>query len=368
MSRWVFGAAVAAVLGAAHSVLNARLIRVPPARPRPCRESVSVLLPARDEADRITPALRSLMAQRGLPDLEILVLDDCSTDDTAGVVRRVGGDDERVRVLVGEPPPAGLPGKPHACAHLVREARGAVVVLVDADVELAPHAVAAAVELLRGNGLVAVSPFPRQLADGLGPRLTQPLLQWLLLVLLPMRLAERSPRPSMSAANGQFLVIDAASLRAAGGYEAIAGAVLDDMAVVRLLKRAGGRTALVDGSTVARCRMYAGWSDLGRGYEKSLWSATGSPWAAAAVVGAFGWVYLVPPVAALFGSRAGLVGYLAGVASRVVTGRKTGARVWPDALAHPVSVAVLLGLVARSWWARLTGGLTWKGRALDGSS
>ena len=75
---------------------------------------------------------------------------------------------------------------------------------------------------------------------------------------------------------------------------------------------------------------------------------------------ALGW--LVPPLAALAGSRVGAVGYAAGVAGRVVAGRRTGARVWPDALAHPVSVAALLALTASSWRGRRSGALRWKGR------
>lgn len=103
------------------------------------------------------------------------------------------------------------------------------------------------------------------------------------------------------------------------------------------------------------------------GYEKSLWSATGGPAAATALSAGLAWLFLLPPLAALVGSRAGLVGYLAGVAGRVVAARHTGGRVWPDSLAHPVSVGVLLVLVARSWRARRTGRLVWKGRVLGES-
>ena len=364
----VRGAAVGSVAAAVHTVVNARLMRVPPANPAECVEPVSVLVPARDEAHRIAPTIRSLLAQRGVPDLEVVVLDDGSSDGTADVVRRVAGGDERLRVVTGDEPPAGLPGKPHACAQLAALARGRVLVFVDADVVLEPHAVAAAVDLLRGNGLDIVSPFPRQLADGAATRLVQPLLQWSWLVFLPLRLAERSPRPSLSAANGQFLVVDTAAYHRSGGFAGVATAVLDDLALMRAVKRSGGRGVVVDGSTVAACRMYEDWAQVRQGYEKSLWSATGHPVAAVAVAAVFAWLYVLPPVAALAGSRAGAIGYAAGVLSRVVAARHTGGRAWPDALAHPVSVGALLTLLARSWRARRTGRLQWKGRSLRGSS
>ncbi|MFD5824116.1 glycosyltransferase [Lentzea sp. NPDC060358] len=364
----VRGAAAGSALAAAHALVNARLMRVPAADPAECREPVSVLVPARDEAHRIAPTVASLLAQRGVADLEIIVLDDGSTDGTAGEVRRVAGDDPRVRVVEGKQPRDGVPGKPHACAQLADLAGGRVLVFVDADVVLAPHAIAAAVEVLRDNDLDLVSPFPRQLADGTGARLVQPLLQWSWLVFLPLRLAERSPRPSLAAANGQFLVVDAAAYDRSGGFRGIATAVLDDIALLRAVKRSGGRGVVVDGSTVADCRMYEDWAEVRDGYEKSLWSATGSPAGAVALSLVLAWLYVLPPVAALAGSRAGALGYAAGVLTRVVTARHTGGRVWPDAFAHPVSVGVLVSLVGRSWRARRAGRLHWKGRSLGESS
>jgi hypothetical protein len=108
--------------------------------------------------------------------------------------------------------------------------------------------------------------------------------------------------------------------------------------------------------------MYDGWAQLRDGYAKSLWSAFGSPGGAAAVVGTLGVVYLLPPLAALRGSRAGLVGYAAGVTGRVLAARRTGSRVWPDSLAHPASVATLGWLVATSVRRERAGTLMARGR------
>jgi hypothetical protein len=355
-----------AVAATVHQLWNLRALRDPPREPPVVAEPVSVLVPARDEAHRIGPAVRAVLAQRGVPDLEVLVLDDGSTDGTADVVRAVAGGDPRLRLLAGARPRPGLPGKPHACAQLAEAAGGAVLVFVDADVELAEHAVAAAVAVLREARLDLVSPWPRQLADGAAARLVQPLLAWSWMVTLPLRRAERSPRPALVAANGQFLVADAAALRRAGGFAAVAGEVLDDLALARAVKRAGGRVAVADGSDLARCRMYSGWADLSAGYRKSLWAAFGPAPLSAAVAAGLALVWVVPALGALAGSRAGMVGYAAGVASRVVAAARTGGRAWPDALAHPVSVSTLLGLLAASWSGHRRGTLSWKGRVLSG--
>jgi hypothetical protein len=123
---------------------------------------------------------------------------------------------------------------------------------------------------------------------------------------------------------------------------------------------------VADGTALAACRMYDGWDELSAGYRKSLWAAFGPAPASAAVAAVLALAYVVPPAAALAGSRAGLVGYAAAVASRVLAARRVGGRCWPDALAHPVSVSVLLGLLGASWRGHRRGTLTWKGRRLDG--
>ena len=100
--------------------------------------------------------------------------------------------------------------------------------LADADVVLAPEAVAATVALLADTGLDLVSPYPRQDAPG-ATRLVQPLLQWSWLTFLPLRLAERSARPSLSAANGQLLAVTRAAYDRAGGHAAVALAAARDL-------------------------------------------------------------------------------------------------------------------------------------------
>ena len=348
-----------------HTIVNAALLR----RPRTgatTTERVAVLLPLRDEADRVTPCLRALLGQSGVPHLEIFVLDDGSTDGTAEVVRAVAGD--KVRLLTGAPLPDGWLGKPHACAQLASAAGDVdVLVLVDADVVLAPGAIAGGVELLRSAGVQLLSPYPRIVGSG---RLVQPLLQWSWLTFLPLRAMERSPRPSLAAAGGQWLVLDRTGYERAGGHAAVRDDVLEDIGLARAVKRAGGRIALADGSALAECLMYTSWRELRDGYSKSMWASFGSPAGAAAVVGLLVLLYVVPPVAAVVLLAVGavewaglaLAAYLLGVVGRVVAARATGGRAWPDALAQPVSIVLFAALVVRSFALRRRGALSWRGR------
>ena len=356
-----------AVAGTAHAAWNLRRLRVPPPDPPPVAERVAVLLPVRDEAHRVTPCVRSVLAQRGVRDLTVLVLDDGSQDGTAEVVRRAAAGDDRLRVLTGDRLPTGWWGKPWACQQLADAAGGPdvdadVLVFVDADVVLEPHAVASSVALLRWAALDLVSPYPRQVAESPAERLVQPLLQWSWLTTLPLRLAERSPRESLAAANGQLVVVDATAYRRAGGHRAVRAEMLEDVALLRAVKRTGGRGTVADGTGLASCRMYDGWPDLRDGYAKSLWSAFGSTPGAAAVTAGLLTTYVLPPLAALRGSRTGLLGYVAAVLGRVLVGRRVGSRVWPDALAHPASVATFGWLVATSVRGHRAGTLQARGR------
>ena len=313
-----------------HSALN----RWAPSSAGPAA-TVSVLVPARDEASRIGGLLATLPR-----DVEVLVLDDGSTDGTADRVRAAG-----FPVLTGRPLPAGWLGKPWACQQLADAATGEVLVFVDADVVLAPGAVDATVAAL--DGLDLVSPYPRQLADG-PARLVQPLLQWSLLTFLP-RGGVRSSRPSLSAANGQLLAVRRAAYDRAGGHAAVRDQVVEDVALLRAVKRTGGRGGVVDGTRLASTRMYEDWPALVEGYTKSLHTVP-FPVPALLLV-----LYVLPWCRR---GRSARIACAAGVLGRCATAARTGAPV-TDAVAHPVSVLVLCWLWLRS---RLARERTWKGR------
>jgi cellulose synthase/poly-beta-1,6-N-acetylglucosamine synthase-like glycosyltransferase len=355
-----------AIAASAHTALNARLLRRPRRVGPAVQIEAAILLPARNEATCIADGLRSLLTQDLTPPPSIVVLDDGSDDGTADLAGEVAAGDPRVRVLRGDPVPPGWLGKPHACWQLAAAAPSTaeVLVFVDADVRLAPHAVRSAVELLETHGLDFVSPYPRQLAGGPAERLVQPLLQWSWLTFLPLRLAEHARRPSLAVANGQFLVVRRAAYDRAGGHASVPNTVLEDVALARALRRHGARGGIVDGTELASCRMYESWAQLRDGYGKSLWTAFGSPPGAAAALGLLGLMYLLPPAAMLRGSRLGALGYLAAVAGRVLAARRCGARTWPDPLAHPLSIALVIQLTLRSLRAHRRGELHWKGRSL----
>ncbi len=364
----ITAASAIAVGLAAHTAVNLRLLRRPdPAAPA-VTERVSVLVPARDEEAHVEQTVRSLLAQQGIDDLEVVVLDDGSTDRTAELL--AGITDPRLVVIHGQdqPPPDGWLGKPWACARLAERATGTVLVFADADVRFEPWAVRAAVHELRSGGFALVAPYPHQLAGTWLERLVQPLVTWSWAATMPLGWAERSARPSLSAANGQFLVLDTTAYRAIDGHAAVRGNVLEDIGLMRALKRHDARTATVDGSHLASCRMYDSPAAVVDGYAKSLWAAFNGPAGSVAANGLLVAAYVLPAMAAVTARRTstravGLAGYAAGVASRALVARRTGERVLPDALAQPVSIAAFAALNVVSWRRHLLGTNTWKGRS-----
>lgn len=355
---------VLAILLAGHSLLNVALLRRPAAF-EPVPERVSVLLPVRDEAAIVGSCLTALLRSAGVPNLEILVLDDGSTDGTAEVVRSLAGTDPRLRLLHGRDLPVGWLGKPYACQQLAAQATGTALVFLDADVTMAPTGIARSVSLLRTRGLDLVSPYPRQSYHRGWPALVQPLLQWSWLTLVPLRIAERSTRSSFAVANGQFLVCDAAAYEAAGGHAAVRDSVIEDIALLRGFLAAGRHGTVADGTELATCRMYDSWSALVAGYTKSLWAAGGSRLRSAGQVGFLLLCFVLPLAGALAGSWWCAVGYGAAVINRVVTdaaSRAPAPRAY--ALFQPLSILILGWLVLRSWRAHRAGTITWKGRPL----
>lgn len=364
-----------AALGATTAAYNLVTLRTLPRGVAGVIEPVTVCVPARDEAARLPALIADLRAQTGVPRMNVLILDDASTDDTYDAALAAIAGDERFTVLRSAAHPApGWTGKSAACARLAARTDAAALVFVDADVRLAPHAVAAAVTELRRRCAGLVSAWPIQEAGSTTERLVQPLLAWSWASTLPVGPANHSLRPSTAVACGQFLAVDADAYRAGGGHAAVAASATEDLDLARAVRRAGHRTALVTAGPAAKTRMYTGQTELTDGYTRWLWSAYGGrldTGAAVAILAAL--AYGIPPLAAIFGRgrtrRAGLLGYLAAVASRLTarTIETRRAPTGPDvasAVAHPLSVAHYLSLWTRSHHRHRTGRLRWKQRPL----
>ena len=145
--------------------------------------------------------------------------------------------------------------------------------------------------------------------------------------------------------------------------------VIEDVEILRTLKRHGYRGVPMDGSPIAMCRMYEGPKDVFHGYTKSLWSAFGSTSGAVGGIAALGLIFVIPTILGAASRnpttrRWGAAAYVAGTVGRVATARRTGTSVWPDAFLMPLSAAAFATLTAASVLRHKRGTAQWKGRSV----
>jgi len=316
--------------------------------------TVSVVIPARNEALRIGPALAALAADPQVD--EVVVVDDQSSDATADVAGAAGA-----MVVAGHPLPAGWVGKPWALQQGAEAATGTWLVTVDADVEPRPGFVAALVAALEREGLDHLSAGGRFVCATPGSRLLHPAMLATLVYRFGPPGAGLRPRPDRLQANGQCTVTRRAALLAAGGWYPVAGHLTDDVALARHLSRHGWRVGFADGTRLFDVRMHddaAGvWRDWGRSLPMP--DVTRWPWQVAdlAVV----WVAQALPLPRLLGRRgdrldvallAARFGLLVATASAY---RRRGLAWWLSPLAD-------LAVAARLTAGALRPGRTWRGR------
>lgn len=322
---------------------------------------VSILIPLRNESDNVEGVLQSVLEQNDLLDFEVIALDDNSTDDTAVKLRDTTA--ANLKILNGGTLPEGWLGKNYACHQLTQHATGDYLVFVDADVRLAPNAVASSIQQMNMLHWDFISPYPRQIALSFLERLTQPLLQWSWFVSLPLRVAENLQRPSMVVANGQLLIIRREPYSKSGGHYAVKAEVLDDMELARSLIRNGFSGGVADGSKVAECRMYSTNRELIQGYTKSQWRAFSNPFGATLVIGVLLVTSVLPFLMGLLGQIVGWYAYFTIVMTRLLVAGKTKSVVSSAAL-HPLSAAFWIYLIVNSWLMKRNGELTWRGRKI----
>jgi dolichol-phosphate mannosyltransferase len=349
----------AVVRGALLAVAAGRLLRgarrarpLEAGRGRADPSRVTVVVPARDEADRIGPCLRSLAGEG----VEVVVVDDGSTDTTVTVARDLGA-----RVVDAGPLHGGWAGKAHALHVALGAVDTPLVVSLDADCRLEPGAVAALVGALDGHVVVSAA-LAVDAPDPLGRAVHASMLATLLYRLGPPGVPAR--RPARAMANGQCMVFDRAAFLARGGFEPVAGNLVEDVAVARHLAGAGASVAFVDGTRIGHVEGYGGAADTLRGWGRSLAlsDVTSPPWMLAdlAVV----WSVMALPLPRLLSGRgdavdrAAIVLRLGAAAATAGAFRQRGPALLLAPLADLlVAVRLTLGAVwpSRSWRGRTYG-------------
>ena len=234
---------------------------------------VSAIIPAKDEEASLPNCLESVRAQT-YPNLEVIVVDDRSTDGTAAIARDTAARDARVRVLTITELPVGWTGKAHALDVAAKEARGDWLWFLDADTRHAPECLEVVMAYAKANRAALASLLPEMRCETFWERLVQPLMGIVLMRSFPVwRVNRDSDR--MAFANGQFILVERSAYEAAGGHEAVRDRFVEDIYLAQNVKGLGYPIRTAIGVGISSTRMYSSLDQLIRGWARILYDAFG---------------------------------------------------------------------------------------------
>ena len=336
---------------------------------------ISILIPARNEAENISRCLKSLLKQ-DYPNMEIIVLDDNSSDGTGKVVEEIAQKDNRVRLVDGAPLEDGWIGKNFASHQLAKHAKGEFFIFTDADTLHFPKTVSSALGALIATKVDALSTYPRQIMVTFAERMTVPIINTALQCFIPFILIKKSKSPLFCTALGQFMMFKRGTYEKIGGYESIKGHLVDDIQISKRVKKEGLKFMVFDGRNTIFCRMYKNLKGVIIGLAKSIYPAfNGNILALFSFTGVLTATLLVPFVllplgAFLFDWPAAIIRLMI-IQVIIVLAIKTMFAIrykqrMLDILLAPVSMAIIDALIFLSFFqAKYGEGLSWKGRVYD---
>jgi glycosyl transferase family 2 len=228
---------------------------------------VSAIIPARNEERTIAQTVRSVAAQHEVG--EVLVVDDQSSDSTAEVLRRLAGEQPKLRGFEAGPLPAGWVGKNHAAWLGAQKAQCDWLLFTDADAVHLPGSAARALAEAKASGAELVSYSPGQEMHTWWERALIPFV-FCRLAQLYSYSAVNDPESPAAAANGQYLLIRRSLYEQIGGHAAVHEEVLEDVALARLVKAGGFRLRFGPGQQICRVRMYSTFGAMWEGWSKNL--------------------------------------------------------------------------------------------------
>ena len=377
MSVFVITLLVANVAFAIRSldvILRSRA-QIEPRGPDATLPSLSIVVPARNEADRIGPCVRSLLAAEH-PDFEVIAVDDCSQDATHAILDGIAVEHPRLRVVSGAPLPAGWVGKPWALAQGARAARNEWLLFTDADTEHDGLGASSSMRYALEDGCDVVSLLCDQETIGLAERVFLPTILFVILLGIgPLDDVNDPRKPDVAIFNGQYVLVSRRAYDAIGGHAAVRDEIAEDLELARRFKRDGRfRIALLGANGLVRTRMYRSFAEIWRGFVKNFAiGARGQPVRAAAGAALLACVSFSPIVAILLLVQHAWLGglVLALAAAAIVAIAEAGMRLARfragSGLGVHLGLAATLAIFATSLFCTHVGrGVEWRGRRYGG--
>ncbi|MCX2433065.1 glycosyltransferase [Pedobacter sp. GR22-10] len=236
---------------------------------------VSVLIPARNEEADIIPLLESIKSQ-DYKNFEVIVLDDNSDDKTFELVDAFSLENPQFRIVRGDELPKGWLGKNYACHQLAALAKGEYLLFLDADEAIKSGFINSLINRMKVGNLALISIFTNQVMKSAGEWLTVPLMHFILLNLLPLRLVKFSGNPAFSAASGQCMFFKADHYRKNQWHERVRNKVVEDVEIMKAVKLEKFNGEALLGNGLIYCRMYKNLNESLNGFSKNLLAGFGN--------------------------------------------------------------------------------------------
>jgi len=321
---------------------------------------VSILIPARNEEANIVELLISIKNQ-DYTHYEVLVLDDGSTDNTYQLCADIASADKRFTIIKGKPLANGWLGKNYACHQLAQQANGEYLMFVDADDVVNNGLINSAIHRMKANKLSLLSLFTNQVMATVGENLVVPLMHFMLLNLLPLRLVLLVKNASVSAASGQFMLFDADDYRRNNWHQQVRDKVVEDVEIMRLVKgnKLNGEALLANG--LISCRMYKGYRESVNGFSKNFLAAFNYNILAFLI---FLVLIIGGPMLVIITTNFHLMFFMFGliILTRIMMSLSSGQNPLYNVLLHPFQMLSLLVISYLAVQKHLTNTTVWKGR------
>jgi chlorobactene glucosyltransferase len=244
-----------------------------PAEPPPDAPLLSAIIPARNEAHNIEKCARSILAS-SYPKLELIIVDDHSSDDTGAIAQALAAEDARVRVITPEALPEGWFGKQWACWSGARIAAGGVLCFFDADTTQTPDFLGRSVNVMRARRADFYTAMGAQETGSFWEHVVQPqVFSMMLMRYGGTERMNRSRNAEEKIANGQCILITRQAYFDSGGDEAVKHFEAEDMALAQRFHRLGKTSTAVIAQDSFSTRMYTSLRELVMGWSKNLFVA-----------------------------------------------------------------------------------------------
>lgn len=323
---------------------------------------VSILIPARNEEQNIARLLISIYRQ-DYKNYEVIVYDDDSTDQTYSLCSAFAANHTGFQVIKGMELPDGWLGKNYACDQLAASAKGNYFLFLDADVVVHNDLINSAVHRMKLYQLGLLSLFPNQEMQTIGEKTTVPLLHYLLLNLLPLRLVFLIKNAIFSTACGQFMLFDALLYKQYRWHKGAKHKIVEDVEIMKLVKttRLNGEALLANGLT--SCRMYRNYTGAINGFSKNALAVFNY-----SIPGLLIFVTLLigGPLLVMTTLNFNLMFFMIGLIllTRIMISLTAGESVWYNLLLHPVQMVNMAVIAFLSIQKHLTKTVVWKGRRI----